>query len=84
MLPEGAPKLFIPYKEVLPIFNAGLKVPKGTIIMWTNDNFGYVRRLGGPQREGYGGGINILAHLLPRFAARIYPPLHDAACVHVV
>ena len=57
MLPEGAPKLFVPYKEVLPIFNAGLKVPKGTTIMWTNDNFGYVRRLGGPQCEGYGGGI---------------------------
>jgi len=57
MLPEGAPKLFIPYKEVLPIFNAGLKVPKGTTIMWTNDNFGYIRRLGGPQCEGYGGGI---------------------------
>ena len=57
MLPEGAPKLFVPYKEVLPIFNAGLKVPKGTTIMWTNDNFGYVLRLGGPQCEGYGGGI---------------------------
>ena len=28
MLPEGAPKLFVPYKEVLPIFNAGLKVPR--------------------------------------------------------
>ena len=52
-----APKLFVPYKEVLPIFNAGLKVPKGTTIMWVNDNFGYVRRLGGPQCEGYGGGI---------------------------
>ena len=46
LLPEGAPKLFCPYKEVLPIFNAGLKVPKGTTIMWTNDNFGYVRRIG--------------------------------------
>ena len=52
-----APKLFVPYKEVLPIFNAGLKVPAGTTIMWVNDNFGYVRRLGGPQCEGYGGGI---------------------------
>ena len=46
MLPEGAPKLFVPYKEVLPIFNAGLKVPKDTTIMWTNDNFGYIRRIG--------------------------------------
>ena len=52
-----APKLFVPYKEVLPIFNAGLKVPEGTTIMWVNDNYGYVRRLGGPQCEGYGGGI---------------------------
>ncbi len=47
MLPEGAPKLFCPYKEVLPIFNSGLKVPEDVIIMWTNDNFGYVRRVGG-------------------------------------
>ena len=52
-----APKLFVPYKEVLPIYNAGLKVPKGTTIMWVNDNFGYVRRLGGPQCDGYGQGI---------------------------
>ena len=57
MLPARAPKLFVPYKEVLPIFNAGLKVPKDATIMWTNDNFGYVRRVGGPQCEGYGGGI---------------------------
>ena len=57
MLPKDAPKLFCPYKEVLPIFNAGLKVPKGTTILWANDNFGYIRRVGGPQCEGYGGGI---------------------------
>ena len=57
ILPEGAPKLFIPYKEVLPLFNAGLSVPEDAVIMWTNDNYGYVRRLGGPQCGGYGGGI---------------------------
>ena len=26
MLPEGAPKLFVPYKEVLPIFNAATEI----------------------------------------------------------
>ncbi|MCR5413141.1 MAG: glycosyl hydrolase 115 family protein [Kiritimatiellae bacterium] len=57
MLPDGAPMLFCPYKEVLPIFNAGLKVPAGATIMWVNDNYGYIRRLGGPACEGYGGGI---------------------------
>ena len=36
---------------------AGLKVPDETIILWTNDNFGYVRRLGGPQVEGRPQGI---------------------------
>ena len=46
MLPEDAPKMFCPYKEVLPIFNSGLNVPKDATIMWTNDNFGYIRRLG--------------------------------------
>ena len=57
LLPPGAPKVFCPYKEVLPIYNAGLKVPVGTTILWVNDNFGYVRRLGGPQCNGYGQGI---------------------------
>ena len=57
LLASDAPKLFVPYKEVLPLYNAGLKVPGGTTIMWVNDNFGYIRRLGGPQAEGYGGGI---------------------------
>ena len=47
MLPDGASKLFCPYKEVLPIFNAGLKVPDDATILWVNDNFGYVRRVGG-------------------------------------
>ncbi len=46
MLPKDAPKLFVPYKEVLPIFNSGMNVPEDAIIMWTNDNFGYVRRVG--------------------------------------
>ncbi|MBQ4198731.1 MAG: glycosyl hydrolase 115 family protein [Kiritimatiellae bacterium] len=57
MLPKDAPKLFVPYKEVMNIYNSGLKVPDGVTIMWVNDNFGYVRRLGGPQAAGHGGGI---------------------------
>ena len=60
MLPKDAPKLFIPYKEVLSLYNAGLKVPNedgNTTIMWVNDNYGYIRRLGGPQTEDFGGGI---------------------------
>ena len=51
------PMVFCPYKEVLPIYNAGLKVPEDATILWVNDNYGYVRRIGGPQCEGRRQGI---------------------------
>ncbi|MGI5186897.1 glycosyl hydrolase 115 family protein [Promicromonospora sp. CA-289599] len=40
----GALQVFIPYKEVLPLYDAGLPVPDDVTIVWANDNFGYVRR----------------------------------------
>ncbi|MGN0832554.1 MAG: glycosyl hydrolase 115 family protein [Kiritimatiellia bacterium] len=55
--PEPPAMNFIPYKEVLPIYDAGLKVPKASSIMWVDDNFGYIRRLGGPSAAGHKGGI---------------------------
>ena len=48
---------FIPYKEVLPLYESGLKVPKGASIMWVDDNFGYIRRLGGPGAADHTGGM---------------------------
>lgn len=41
---QDAPQIFIPYKEVLPLYDAGLQVPEDVTIVWANDNFGYVRR----------------------------------------
>lgn len=43
--PDRPPQLFIPYKEVLPLYDAGLKVPDDVTLVWANDNFGYIRRL---------------------------------------
>jgi hypothetical protein len=57
MLPKDAPKVFIPYKEVLPVLKSGLKIPDGTTLMWVNDNYGYIRRLGGPKYAHHPGGI---------------------------
>lgn len=57
MLGKGKPVNFVPYKEVLPIYEAGLKVPKEASIMWVDDNFGYIRRLGGPQAADHPGGM---------------------------
>lgn len=37
------PQAFIPYKEVLDIYNAGLQVPDDVTLIWCDDNYGYIR-----------------------------------------
>ncbi|RZK68062.1 MAG: hypothetical protein EOO95_00920, partial [Pedobacter sp.] len=37
------PQVFIPYKEVLDVYKMGLKVPDDVTLMWTDDNYGYIR-----------------------------------------
>ena len=37
-------KLFVPYKEVLDLYDNGLDVPEDITLIWSNDNYGYVRR----------------------------------------
>ena len=43
--PAKVPQVFIPYTEVLGLYDRGLKVPGDAIICWPDDNFGYIRRL---------------------------------------
>jgi len=54
---------FVPYKEVLPIYDAGLKVPDDVTLVWVDDNFGYIRRLGSAAERGRSGGAGIYWHL---------------------
>jgi hypothetical protein len=56
------PQLFIPYKEVLPVYNLGLNVPDDVTIMWVDDNFGYIRRLANPTEQGRSGGGGVYFH----------------------
>lgn len=56
------PQIFIPYKEVLPVYNLGLRVPDDVIIMWVDDNFGYIRRLANPTEQLRGGGGGVYFH----------------------
>lgn len=37
------PQVFIPYKEVLDVYNAGLEVPEDIALMWCDDNYGYIK-----------------------------------------
>ena len=41
---EEVPQLFVPYKEVLSIYRNGLQVPEDVTLMWTDDNYGYIRQ----------------------------------------
>ena len=54
---------FVPYKEVLPVYDAGLKVPDDVTLMWVDDNFGYIRRLSNPEERKRPGGSGLYWHL---------------------
>ena len=54
---------FIPYKEVLPIYDAGLQVPDDVTLVWVDDNFGYLRRLSNPIERQRSGGAGVYWHL---------------------
>jgi hypothetical protein len=56
------PQVFIPYKEVMTLYDNGLKVPDDVTLMWVDDNHGYIRRLSDP-REQKRGGSGVYYHL---------------------
>ncbi|WP_169449465.1 glycosyl hydrolase 115 family protein [Marinimicrobium agarilyticum] len=61
--PTEAAQIFVPYKEVLKDYNAGLKVPEDVMIVWPDDNFGYVRRYATPEERERPGGLGVYYHL---------------------
>lgn len=61
--PTTIPQIFIPYKEVLTAYNAGLKVPEDVTLMWVDDNHGYIRQMPTPAEQARSGGNAIYYHL---------------------
>ncbi len=55
-------KIFVPYKEVLPLYDSGLKVPDDFTLIWANDNYGYVRRYPSEKERLRKGGNGIYYH----------------------
>jgi len=53
------PQVFIPYTEVLGLYDAGMQVPGDVIICWPDDNFGYLRRLPTAAERARAGGSGI-------------------------
>ncbi len=60
--PESIPQAFIPYKEVLDYYQNGLEVPEDVTLMWTDDNYGYIRQLSTPEEQKRPGGGGIYYH----------------------
>ncbi len=54
---------FVPYKEVLPIYDDHLKVPDDVTLMWPDDNYGYIRHLPTAAERARAGGNGIYYHL---------------------
>ncbi len=57
------PQVFIPYKEVLDIYNAGLSVPDDVTLMWCDDNYGYIRHFPTEEERNRKGGNGIYYHV---------------------
>lgn len=56
------PQIYVPYKEALDVYNDGLKVPDDVTLVWVDDNYGYMKRLSGPEEQKRSGGAGVYYH----------------------
>lgn len=60
---EAIPQVFIPYKEVMEVYDAGLEVPDHVTLVWCDDNYGYIRRLSNAREQERSGASGIYYHV---------------------
>ena len=53
---------FIPYKEVLELYDSGMEIPEELTLVWANDNYGYIRRYPSEKEQKRKGGNGIYYH----------------------
>ena len=56
---ENIPQVLTLYKEVLKIYNYSLEDPEDITLMWTDDNYGYIRRLCNKAEQQRKGGSGV-------------------------
>ncbi|MDD4823546.1 MAG: glycosyl hydrolase 115 family protein [Bacteroidales bacterium] len=61
--PEKIPQIFVPYKEVLDVYDNGLDVPDYVTLVWCDDNYGYINRLSDEKEQLRKGGAGVYYHL---------------------
>lgn len=59
---KNAVQTFIPYKEVLELYDRGVKIPDDVTLIWVDDNFGYMRRYPTEAERGRKGGNGLYYH----------------------
>jgi hypothetical protein len=59
---DGALQTFVPYKEVLPLYDAGLEIPDDVTIVWADDSFGCIRRFPDAAERQRSGGHGLYYH----------------------
>jgi hypothetical protein len=60
---NAIPQIFCPYKEVLDLYQAGMKLPDDITICWADDNHGYIRQVSNEQEQRRSGGSGVYYHL---------------------
>ncbi|GAB2618970.1 glycosyl hydrolase 115 family protein [Belliella aquatica] len=60
---EDIPQVFTLYKEVLDLYDEGMEVPEDVTLMWSDDNYGYIRRLSNAEEQKRKGGSGVYYHL---------------------
>lgn len=61
--PSRQDQVFVPYKEVLELYEQGLEVPDYVTLMWCDDNHGYLTRLSTREEQKRPGGAGVYYHL---------------------
>ena len=61
--PSRLMQMFVPYKEVLQLYEKGLKVPDYVTLMWCDDNYGYMTRYSDVHEQQRQGGGGVYYHL---------------------
>nr|WP_321408492.1 glycosyl hydrolase 115 family protein [uncultured Carboxylicivirga sp.] len=56
-------QVFIPYKEVLEAYKLGLQIPDDVTLMWTDDNYGYIKHFPDSIERARSGGNGIYYHV---------------------
>lgn len=59
---DEIPQVFIPYKEVLNVYHAGINVPDDVTLVWCDDNYGYIRHLPDSVELSRAGGNGVYYH----------------------